>query len=326
MKELEEKITKYQGIYQVLKKKLKWKVSNNQINMMVAATYVVNNHPFELKQFMQTADYIKSKVGLFSSLNSQQRFTISAMLDVRFTDPKDKFNQVLECYDLLKSNGFKKGPFTYIAALVLLQGDEDEDKGQKAEKAYRMYKKMRSDHPILTSSGDYPLAVLLANREGEVDSITAHVEYFYQTLDKNGFYKGNNLQFLSHILSLDPSIEKNLLTERCFEITKIFQQKGVKTKIGDYPQIGMLALMDDGIEEIDKIRDVMEQLNEMKEFKWYKDLNRMMAFNFVVSEKLADHSIVETGMMTTMETIIQAQQAAMIAATAGAVAANSANS
>ena len=46
MKELEEKITKYQEIYQVLKKKLKWKVSNNQIHMMIAATYVVNNHPF----------------------------------------------------------------------------------------------------------------------------------------------------------------------------------------------------------------------------------------------------------------------------------------
>ena len=324
MNEFEEKITKYQEIYQVLKEKLKWKVSNNQIHMMIAATYVVNNYPFELKQFMQTADYIKSKVSLFSSLNSQQRFTIAAMLDVRFTDPKDKFDQLLDCYDILKSNGFKKGPYTYIAALVLLQ--DNQNRAEKAEKAYRMFKKMQSDHPFLTSSGDYPLAVLLANREGEVDSITDHVEYFYQTLDKNGFYKGNNLQFLSHILSLDSSIEKNLLTERCFEITKVFQEQGVKTKIGDYPQIGMLALLDDGVEKINKILELTNKLNSMKDFKWHKDLNRMMAFNFVVSDKISDHSIVDTGMMTTMETIIQAQQAAMIAATAGVVAANSANS
>ena len=117
-----------------------------------------------------------------------------------------------------------------------------------------------------------------------------------------------------------------MLTERCLEITKASQELVVKTKVGDYPQMGMLALMDDGIGKINKIRDVMDQLNDMKEFKWYKDLNRMMAFNYVVSENLADHSIVETGMITTMETIIQAQQAAMIAATAGAVAANSGNS
>ena len=62
---------------------------------------------------MQTAVYIKSKVGMFSSLNSEQRFTIAAMLDVQFADPKDKLNQLLECYDVLKS-------FRYIQVLRMI--------------------------------------------------------------------------------------------------------------------------------------------------------------------------------------------------------------
>lgn len=52
----------------------------------------------------------------------------------------------------------------------------------------------------------------------------------------------------------------------------------------------------------------------------------MMAVNFVIREKI-DQQVLETGIYTTIETIIQAQQAAMVAALAGgaAVTASSGN-
>ena len=39
----------------------------------------------------------------------------------------------------------------------------------------------------------------------------------------------------------------------------------------------------------------------------------MLGVNLVISEKLKDSRVVETGIYTTIETIIQAQQAAMLA-------------
>lgn len=52
----------------------------------------------------------------------------------------------------------------------------------------------------------------------------------------------------------------------------------------------------------------------------------MMVVNFVISTKNEDVSLVKTGFYTTMETIIQAQQAAIITAITGVSAATTANS
>lgn len=52
----------------------------------------------------------------------------------------------------------------------------------------------------------------------------------------------------------------------------------------------------------------------------------MMVVNFVISTKNEDVSLVKTGFYTTMETIIQAQQAAIITAIIGVSAATAANS
>jgi hypothetical protein len=57
----------------------------------------------------------------------------------------------------------------------------------------------------------------------------------------------------------------------------------------------------------------VKQLNADKLFKWHKDINVMLAVNLIISEKLNNSRLVETGIYTTIETIIQAQQAALLA-------------
>lgn len=139
------------------------------------------------------------------------------------------------------------------------------------------------------------------------------IEHFYMTLAQHGFKKGNDLQFLSHILAIDKNLHADTLIEICVSVKEACESAGIKVKAMHYPVIGLLALFEKPETEIEIIHEVVKQLNADKLFKWQKDINVMLAVNLVISEKLKDSRLVETGIYTTIETIIQAQQAAMLA-------------
>ncbi|HWO98330.1 MAG TPA: DUF4003 domain-containing protein [Bacillus sp. (in: firmicutes)] len=315
---LRKKVDQYKDIYVQLKRELKWKVSDQRTLMMIASMYAVNGQSFNLKRFLDLSHYIKDQVSVFSTLKSYQRFTTAAMLDVRFEQPREKFHEFIHLYEEMVEGGFGRGTFTYIAALVMLSNTPNRrDRQECIKKSLAVYKGMKAEHLFLTSSSDYPLAVLLAKAEGDVDELINHIELFYKKLNDNGFRKGNDLQFLSHILSLDHGTEADLLVERCTRLFDAFKQSGSKPKAMHYPVVGLLALIDDGVNEIETIRQTVDELNSEKEFKWHKDLNFMMAVHLFMSEKTKDSTLLEAGIYTTLETLIQAQQAAMIATVAG---------
>ncbi len=321
---LQAKVDSYKTLYAALKKQLKWKVSDPRALMLVASMYIVNGKPFNMEHFIALSDAIKKKAGMFSALNSYQRFTAAAMLDVRFEEPEEKIDVLLSLYRQLTDGGFSRGTFTYLAALVMLGSDREEKAYQeKTERALELYKGMRSRHFFLTSSSDYPLAVLLAERDEQVDDLMDHIEFFYRTLNEQGFRKGNDLQFLSHILSIDQQADAMELIERSKRVFDTLKEAGIRPRASYYPAIGLLSLLEDRTNVILTISELAGQLNDSKLFKWHKDMNFIMSVNLLLSEKLADKNVLETGIYTTIEAIIQAQQAAVIAAVAGSAAASS---
>ncbi|WP_110113354.1 DUF4003 family protein [Bacillus sp. CGMCC 1.16541] len=317
-----EKVTLYEDIYTQLKKKFKWSFADSRTFMMVASIYVMNKRSFDLERYSRLSDYIKNEVSTFSTLKSQERFTIAAMLDIRTQQPEKSFHHFLSLYEELIKGGFTRNVFTYISTLILMTHYQSEhDYQHQIERSFHIYKGMRKKHFFLTSSSDYPLAVLLSTQDKEIDSLLHDIEVMYDALHTNGFRKGNDLQFLSHILSL--LNHQDRLVERTADIQRRFRERDVKVKPMHYASLGMMATLDDPISDIETIQQLTTYLNNEKAFKWYKDINFMMATSFVLSEKIDDPSLVETKMYTIMETIIQAQQAAMIATITAASAASS---
>ncbi|MBM7703729.1 DUF4003 family protein [Metabacillus iocasae] len=317
-----EKVTRYEEIYTMLKKKFKWSLADSRTFMMVASMYVVNKRDFDLERYSRLSDYIKNEVGTFSTLKSQERFTIAAMLDIRTDYPQQAFQPFIRIYEEFVQEGFSRNIFTYLSALILMTNESHNQHYQpQIERALQVYKGMRKNHFFLTSHSDYPLAVLLAAQDKEIDPLLQHVETLYNQLHANGFKKGNDLQFLSHILSLIDN--QNRLVERTVELQDRFKQSGFKIKTMHYPSLGLMTLLDHSYQEIDKIQHVTALLNKEKAFKWYKDINFMMATSFVLSEQLDDTSLLETKMYTIMETILQAQQTAMMGTLIAASAASS---
>ncbi|WP_339213068.1 DUF4003 family protein [Ornithinibacillus sp. FSL M8-0202] len=300
----------YKQTFDLLKRHMKWKVSDKRILMTISSIYVLNQETLDVDRFLQLADAIKKNAGLFSSIRSHPRFTTAAMLDVKLERPEDKVDQLHVLYDLFRKARFGSSVFTYIAATIL--------------HAKEIYDDMKREHAFLTTSSDYPMATILAleNRTG----IIQHIEDFYNELPKHGFRKGNDLQFLSHILALNTAAPKHVLISRVIHVMDSFVQAHIKAKQMYYPIIGMLALLPPEEYDIRPLLSLYEELNSEKEFKWYKDINLILAASFFMNEKIDKNGLAETSLNTILEAILQAQQAVMIATVTATAAASSNNS
>ncbi|MCP3025769.1 DUF4003 family protein [Halobacillus sp. A5] len=256
---------------------VKW--TDKKVLMLAASVYAMNDSPFSASRYRGLCDFIKKEASLFSPLKSNLRFTAAAFLDARFTDTREKYSEFIEIYDKLVNKGFKKGNFTYITALVILADDRLKENEAQMERALKVFKEMKSEHPFITTNEDYPLAVLLSQLEGEAEEIVANVEYFYKQLSRNNFYKGNDLQFLSYILALDKSHDKDVLIDRVVQVYDQMKKISIKPKSVLYPEIGLLALMEQGKNELEMIQNIKDDLDRTKHFKWQKDINFKMAVN-----------------------------------------------
>ncbi|MBS4218085.1 DUF4003 domain-containing protein [Bacillus sp. FJAT-49711] len=320
---MNEMIDNYIQIFEQLKKEMKWKVTDSKMLMMIAALYAMNRKNFQFDRFFTIAEKIKSRAGYFSYMRSESRYTAAAILEVNYDDPESKVSSLFELYEEMIKEKFNRGIFTYVSASVLLQIAGDHDYHSLILKARETYDAMKKEHPFLTSAEDYPLSVLLASEKSE--DIIQRNEYFYNKLNQNGFYKGNNLQFLSHILSLNNEEPETSILSRAIFVFDSFKDKGIKQKVMYYPVMGMLALLPEDEINMDIITSVFDRLNQEKHFKWQKDINLILAVSFYVKDKLKQPGLTETSLYTTIETILQAQQAAMAASVAAAGAASSSN-
>ncbi|WP_425449034.1 DUF4003 family protein [Dethiothermospora halolimnae] len=324
---LEKRFNDQLNIYNQLYEKLKWKLQK-EIIAMVASVYIINDKEFDLDELIDVSNYIKDNVGLFSPLRSHQKYAMAAMLISKFENPKGKFDELINYYDKLVEGGFKKGTYTSIAALALMTTvNDNENIESRIEKSLEVYKGMKSNHFFLTSQGDYPLAVLLSKFDKSNDILMEEVERFYKDLSESNFKKGNDLQLLSHILMLGKDEHNEDLVNRCNRIYDEMIDKEIKIKRRSYPQIGLIALINSEVStEIQNIKELLTKLNNQKGFKYMKDINLMVSTGVVVKSKIKDKEIIETGLSTTIETIIQAQNAAMIGAIAASSAAATASS
>ncbi|MEH7308942.1 DUF4003 family protein [Neobacillus drentensis] len=315
------KIDVYRDIYSQLYTGLKWKTDKRSL-MLIAALYVTNGKEFNFKRFMDLADYIKSEVGFFSQLKSVTRYTTAATLDTLTDDPKSSFNHFIKLYEKLIENGFSRQIYTYIAAGTLLKVEQTRV-DEITKKTCVIYKGMKEHHFFLTNAADYPLSAILALSTYEPAEIINKVEGYYNALKDEGFSIGNDLQFLSHILALDAKHQPNEKAIQCSHIQKLLKENNLKTKKAYYPYIGMLTYLDNVDAAIKNLYEINESLNEDKLFKWNKDINFMMSVLFLMSHLTTLGDAAKTTFNTTIEILIQAQQAAMTASITAATVASS---
>lgn len=323
---LQERLDQYIENYDMLKKALRWKLSYQQAVMLVASMYAVHDKPLDVERYLTLCETMRKQAGMFSSLRSHLRFPLSASLDVRFTEPEKKLSRLEETYQQLVAEGFKKTAYTYICALVLTNEEgEGRDPSQVIARALEIYRGMKAKHRFLTSSDDYPLAVLLALRDIPFDTLMDRIGWYYEAMRSQGFKRGQHLQFMSHIVALDHGVERELIVERAVRYVRMLKEQDVKVKTMHYPVIAMLAMLpeEQGREAASTMATIVHRLHADKRFRWVKEMNLIVASTLVLREHASQGTVLQTGLQTAIEALIQAQQAAMIAALAASAAAAS---
>lgn len=323
---VESVVNRYEKIYEEMKKEFKWSFVNKKVLLHASMTYAVQPHiPFDSQQFKGLCNKISKDASMFSPLKQDKRLTVAAILETKFDDPQSEFQYMKRIYDLLVKKKFRRGAATYTTALVILsQADQIESLDEYVDRVMAIHKGMKKEHPFITSEYDYPLAALLAVDHQDTDHLMNRIEYYYEQLAKNGFRKGCDLQFLSHILSLDDEHNPEEVISRTLAARDAWKQSGMKHKGLHYPVTGLLALAGGDSLLFDTISETSEDLNRRKSFRWEKEWNSLVAANITMRTTLDPDESLSVSMYASLNTVLEAQNAAMVAAaTAGAVAATS---
>src|SRR5699024_11577932 len=115
----EQMIEEYITIFEQLKSKLKWKVTDNRIIMTIAAMYTMSDKSFNQERFLSIAEKIKKQAGIFSFLKSQSRYTMASSFDMNFTDPDRPIVDLFIMYDKFISAKFYLVILSYIVSSFL---------------------------------------------------------------------------------------------------------------------------------------------------------------------------------------------------------------
>lgn len=311
-------IEKIEGTVAEVSKALGWSV-DKRIAIAVANFYLVQEKDFDEKGHMESSKIIKKNEGWASPLKSYMHHIAAAFLTLEDESPEEGLKKINAWQDELNAAGFRRSPYTYIAAMIVQNPGE-------AERAKLLHEEMKLHHKFLTSQEDIPYAVLLGRLEGDIKERAATMNAYYKDLREHGFYMGNDLQWLSQIMTFNSPAYRPDIVGRVVAIRDFFQNEKLKIRGPQYPILGILAVAEADGQILKEIIEGARRLEKTKSFKWYKDLAFTTAVQFGMKDIIEAQEVSAVTFSTSLEMLMQAQQAAMYSSiNAAIIASNSSN-
>ena len=276
----------------------------------------------------EVAAGLRRRAGWTSPLRSEIRYVVAAMILRRDLDAATVHRQVIATRDRFGEHGIKRrGTGATLAALLLaLQAEGRRVPKPHIERLARIYAQWRADHFWLTDANDLPAAALHAGRTVSVESLTEDVRRAYARLRDAGFRRGNQLQLVSHLLAVDPRGTDNAV-QRFAVVADHLRRAGERIGTGRYDEIAVLALTQGPpghvVGRVLRYRDRLRTVRPRPS----KDIAFSLAAGIELaedSEQAGERSAGDLAALQSIRAILDAQQAATIAAvSAGAGAAGS---
>ncbi|TMW70654.1 DUF4003 family protein [Alteribacter natronophilus] len=318
MTTIQEKVHLLADNEPAVKKATAWSGMETKNRLLLASMYANREERLEAARLRDLADWIKGEVGMWSYMRTNFRYTAAANLDLYTGNPKEAFQDMMTMYDALISSGFNRSNSTYLAAMTVVSHPEKTEPEKLADRAMQLYKVIRSRHPFLTGENDYPLIVLLAAmRTDSPEELSTELSNTYRALSDWGFRKGNDLQGLTHVLSLDDAFTHEERLDKIKSLCKAWEEQIHRVKPAVYSELGLLALRGAVPEDIRTVKKAGDAILEIPSFRWQKDLAWQIGVQFTAAADLAD-SPLKGHMLSTLAMLQQADTAIMLT-TIGAV-------
>jgi len=299
-----------------------WTV-DRKIVLAIASTFVASGKTFDATKYKNVLLEMKKQSSWLSPLRTTVGYSIAANL-MEQDDAEKAVKNLLTNVSILKEAKFRSGNFSYIGAQFLTE--DEQDKKTHAQVARALFDAIRKHHPFLTSYEDIPYAILLSSPSDDVELRADTMNRYYKELRTSNFNAGNELQWLSQVLTfLSPKFDGQLVPD-VVTLRDGLKKQNVKVKAMHYPLLGFLAILNLDKAQLQGLIDLYHELKDMKLLKWHREFVLFMAVQFAIYDMAKVQKSLSMTIMSSVELLIQAQQAAMIAAVSAAAIASSSSS
>ncbi|SCY70029.1 MULTISPECIES: DUF4003 family protein [unclassified Lysinibacillus] len=299
-----------------------WTV-DRKIVLAIASKFVASGKTFDAIRYKNVLQEMKKQSSWMSPLRTTVGYSIAANL-LEQEDTEKAVQNLLTNVSILKEAKFRSGNFSYIGAQFLTE--DEQNKKAHAQAARTLFDAIRKHHPFLTSYEDIPYAVLLSSPSDDVELRAETMNQYYKELRTYNFNAGNELQWLSQVLTfLSPQFDVNL-APNVVALRDTLKNQNVKVKAMHYPLLGFLAILSLTKAQLQDIIDLYHELKDLKLLKWHREFVLFMAVQIAIYDMAKVQKSLSMTIMSSIELLIQAQQAAMIAAVSAAAIASSSSS
>ena len=308
--------------YEKVKSLAGWTVDKDVV-LTVTSYYVTSEREFDAESLSRAMDAIKEKTGWFSPLRGNLLPMIAAFLDKPGVDIEQEVARLFDKQRILRAVSFRNTIHSYLAALLMTNDSDLYD--DEARQAKALYGEMKKQHYFLTSDDDYAYAVLLGNRGYNPIEHAKSMRMYYDALRKEGFRGGNELQWMSQVMTYVKASFDPAFVSSAIEILDQFKRQ-TKVRPLHYPMIGFLTVFEVQGNDLQRVIDLTLSLEESKILKWKREMALSIAIGYVMHELTEKGETANISLATSVELIIQAQQAVMAATIAAMAASTSTNS
>ncbi|EFI66267.1 hypothetical protein BFZC1_23099 [Lysinibacillus fusiformis ZC1] len=299
-----------------------WTV-DRKIVLAIASTFVASGKTFDATKYKNVLQEMKKQSSWLSPLRTTVGYSIAANL-MEQGDAEKAVKNLLTNVSILKEAKFRSGNFSYIGAQFLTE--DEQDKKTHAQAARALFDAIRKHHPFLTSYEDIPYAILLSSPSDDVELRADTMNRYYKELRTYNFNAGNELQWLSQVLTFLSSKFDGQLVPDVVTLRDGLKKQNVKVKAMHYPLLGFLAILNLNTAQLQGLIDLYHELKDMKLLKWHREFVLFMAVQIAIYDMAKVQKSLSMTIMSSIELLIQAQQAAMIAAVSAAAIASSSSS
>lgn len=237
---------------------------NNAFLKCNALTITLKEKRADAERLKEAMRIVKKNVGVFSRLRGNNLITVATVMSLE-NNMEETLEKINTIYGQLKDE-FLTSEYLALAAIVIFNARERVNVQESIKKTRVVYEYMKKNHRFLTGSEDVTAAAMIAITSENIESTMKIAEEYYEGLKEKGYWSGNNLQTLSHIITLfNGEINENI--DKIYLMDNALRTKGIKIKSYSLPLLGVSAFISEDFDIFAmKVKEVNERLKTEKGF------------------------------------------------------------
>lgn len=311
-KRLEKMIEDHLHNFELLDSKFKWQDRN--IILISALMVATKSGTIDQGKLEEAQNILKEETGILSQFRGNIKLPSIVILSMD-QDPRARLKRTLDYYQILREE-FWSSEYLGLSALILADLVDPDKVAPLAKAGKSLYQEMKKSHPILTSSEDNFLALLLGLSNQDQATIVDKIEESYNFLKKD-LGKTNHLQTASHILAFP----EGPLGDRPQKLLDLFQgleREGLGlSKYQDYSALASMSLGQRPVKDlVAQIREVDHYLEKRPPYRGLFGVGKKNRHNYastLVGGLDQDQGQESYSALTATIAMVAAQQAAMMA-------------